>query len=135
MTIVLTAQSAAAVADDAFATLCLPRAQNVAPTRKRVLGAAKLNLQWRALEPQDLTEGILQVATVLCRNAFRLTAVHDNQRRETTALMCVAQPDGSSANRRWGVCIGRALKDIIQPRSRMLFARSPVSLQRRTHDL
>src|SRR5690606_194669 len=117
--------------DHAAPARLLPAGQLVAPARERILRAAELYANRRAVEAQALPERVLEIALVVIRDPLRLRPVDHDDRRISPALMRVAQPDLPAADHRRRMRGRGLMQQLRQPRSREIRAGGVASRQRR----
>src|SRR5690606_21780162 len=113
----------------------LSASQLVAPARERVLPAAQLDPDRRALEAQPLPERVLEIALVVIRDPLRLRPVDHDDRRIPAALMRIPQPDRAPADHRRGVRGRGLMQELRQPRSREIRAGRVEGRERRADQL
>src|SRR5690606_10968048 len=98
----------------------LPCSEPVAPVLEWILIRSELDAHGRALEPEMLPEDIAQIATIRIGHVLDLIAVHDDDGRIASALMCVTQLDAPAAHERRRVALHGVLEHPGQHRRRQL---------------
>src|SRR5690606_34733919 len=123
------------VADHAPPTRLLPARERIAPPRERVLAAAQLDPDRRALEPQPLAERVLEIALVMVRRPLGLRAVDHDDRRVAPPLVRIPQPDLPPADRRRRMRGRGPVQQLGEARRRQIRARRIERRERRADQL